>query len=326
MSGLASKESVRDACRGVASRLEHEVEVFDAVWETFWRTIGHSNLEDLVEAREWKIVETSITQLGALGAQETQVLDTLYVIASMVQAAASLVKSGNEIATVDVATELAAAASRTGAPPHIHKMLERHGIGLLAEHLQAVDWKEESDAEQHTSGFRLWLEWCEKCPASGQLADLKSGFFPIDSARETFEADEARYSLFVDERATQIVVRPLTTRDVPSKKRRRTSFDRLDARHRVLLGLILQSFQRGGVIKYQRIAEHAFQQKRVNERIANRIRRTKSELNTYLYQILDGMLVADKGSRQYRVERQIPYCWIRCSDTESRLLPDQASP
>jgi len=317
-------ERMRDACRIVAANLEHEIDVFDVVWETFWQRIGHANLED-VEVREWKMLETSLAHLGALGGEETQALDTLYVIASMVQAAASLLKTDSEITTVDVATELSAAASRTGAPPHIHKMLERHGVGLLAEHLKAVDWEEQPNREQDVRG-QLWVEWCEKCPGIGQLPDLKSGFFPVESARETFVENEANYSLLVDERATHIVVRPLTTRNVPAKKRRRRRFDDLDARHKVLLGLILQSFQRDGIIKHQRIAEHALKRTSLTTGGKGSIRTMKSQLNSYLYRILDGTLVTEKASEQYRVERQIPYCWIRCSDTESRLLPDQASP
>lgn len=70
---------LREICQAlVRDHLEHERTLFDDTWRAFWQTVGHTSLEDLSDSLEWEpTADRPVVQLGAIGDQQSQVLDTL---------------------------------------------------------------------------------------------------------------------------------------------------------------------------------------------------------------------------------------------------------
>lgn len=124
---------VQSLCRDLSSELAGEDGVFDIIWETYWKTIGASDLSDHPLGRVWHRGESGIDSLGALGDSHGQQLGTLYLVSAICDASAALVQDGvpEAVTAQKVGQALTAAMDRHNTPEHVRTIVGRHTPELL---------------------------------------------------------------------------------------------------------------------------------------------------------------------------------------------------
>ncbi len=312
---------VREVCQAlVRDHLEHERTFFDETWRAFWQMVGHTSLEDLSDSLAWEpTADRPVVQLGAIGDQQSQVLDTLYVIGGLVEATVQLLRDTpyDELQFEDVVRAVSAGTSRTNAPQHVCRILERFGTGLLANQLAiAVPESEESVV---ASPALHSVDWCDSLFTEHEDPEIGHGVFDLDEVKERFEANEERYVLYVDETKPFVAVRTLTQKRRPVKKPRRIYWPTVQPRHRLFLGMVLSAFGTRQRIRYQTVAREI-----LGDRFATAVDRAgishvKSDLDHLLQGVLKDTVKAESGLGYYEIRGQIPYCWIRPSGGASIL-------
>jgi hypothetical protein len=167
---------------------------------------------------------------------------------------------------------------------------------------------------------QLHVDWCDSLVSVFKNPVISSESFSPSEVCRRFREKGNLFTLFVDETAASILVHR-------SGKRGRTRtltvpWSHFQTRHHFLLGLILRSFKTRQPLCYPTVARNAFRNDlAITDSLRTAIRRAKSELDSLLGGILKDVVVAQRGGDRYVIEGQIPYCWIRCSTSISRLLP-----
>lgn len=238
-------------------------------------------------------------------------LDTLYVIGGLVEATVQLLRDRpyDELQFDDVVRAVSAGTSRTNAPQHICRILERFGTGLLAEQLAiAVPESEENVVASPTLRS---VDWCDSLVTEHEDPEIGHGVFDPVEVKERFEANQERFVLYIDETKPFVAVRTMTKKRRPVKHHLRVYWSTLEPRHRLLFGLILGAFRARTPIRYQIIAREVLGEEFVEEIDASTISRVKSELDSLLKRVLKDVVKAEKNLSYYEIRGQIPYCWIR---------------
>lgn len=291
--------------RIVREHFADETPLFEHVWNALLSRLGGERIEDIENPPSWT-GSGPVQPLGAIGDAGGQALDSMFVIGSLIGAAITLLRDGQNslINTAQVRTALQKEAARMEAPARVRKVLESYGTGLLAEHFAALDWLggPENRAQRKPSGY--CVEWCDRAVAPEPLT-LSHEVLDRDEVRERFQRQSDQYTLYVDETTAALHVSGGVNR-----------WGALCARHRRFLYLVLIAFQRSGIIEHGQIAKTALQNNFIRD-VA--IRRVKSETNTFLGEALNGFVTANRGMGHYEVTL-VPYCWIRFNGAESRLL------
>lgn len=91
------------------------------------------------------------------------------------------------------------------------------------------------------------------------------------------------------------------------------------------LSILLEGFRGSTLaIYYSDIAKRLWGEESdfIDVTVRNRISEVKGALDDYLEGMVTEILKAVKGMDYYRIEKQIPYYWIRCEDGSSRLGHD----
>ena len=312
-------ERVQSVCRTlVGDHLPYEADLLDPVWDAFWQSVDCSAIEELPESLEWRLDSEPIRNLGATGDGSGREIDTLYVVGVIVQAVAKLLGRTGELTTSDIEQVLSAEATRAEAPAHLRGIFERHAVGLLAEHLTAVDWQSKQ-AEAPADGGRVWAEWCDQPAQSLDEAKIECDQFDAAAVKKKFEDRMHMFVLYIDEAKSGILLpNSMKKRQKPDLVR----WSKFDARHLSLLGLILESARdRQPVLRYDVIARRVLSANSpLVESLKTAIRRTKSQLDELLDGVFKDVVVASRGMDQYQIERLMPYCWLRGGDGSSRLI------
>ena len=137
---------LRSSCHSVVQKhLPREEPFFDYVWEAFWKAHGCSRVEDLGTQEFRHRGDQPIIELGALGEEETQVLDMLHLPEAWAGASIDLFRrsSQSEILTADIVDVINKRASQADTPGHVRRLRNEYVTGLLAEQFSALDWGDE---------------------------------------------------------------------------------------------------------------------------------------------------------------------------------------
>lgn len=321
-----TKENIRIVCKTIIEdSITHEIDFFDDVWGAFWRSVGCDALEDLNSIGIGPIRDMPVFNLGAIGQQEGQVLDTLYAIGTCCFAAASLVDSQEEaqLKTADIREALKIQGKKMKAPQHVRTIVEKYAVGLLANLHGASDWKDDARPEEVVDEGYVWVEWCDETIDESQpanlLESLHHNYIPIEQAKEDF-APQKQFRLIVDETTPLLSI---WCYSFNKRLRQPIPIDcsELEPRHKKLLGLILCTFKRSSdrLLPYKTICELVLDEGYYPEK-DRAISRAKSDLDSILRHVLKKVVVAG-GMKNYKISRQISYCWIRKVEARSVLFP-----
>ncbi len=280
---------------------------FDQIWETFWKRLNCTSIEELSSVPNWNVRSTTGRALGAIGDASGQALDTLYLLSAVVGAAIVLVRD-HQTDALDLGTVhevIRREADRVEAPRRVRDILEKSGSRMLAEQFGVSTTQPEVD-HQSDDVVRYKVEWCELDEAD-QLIHSQE-IVALDDAHDRFQSARQRFTLFVDESRRLIQVRGGAN-----------CWKFLQARHRKYLHLILQSLRRGGTLRYSQVAQAMGDGDFVDD---TNIRRLKSETNEKLNGVLDKIMHVQKGLQYYDIEPMF-YCWIRYDGQNSLLISDR---
>lgn len=319
-------EDVKAICETlVAVHIPREMDVFDAVWTAFWHALGVNTIEKLPVPIIWRTEDNAITDLGAIGDQESQTLDSLYVIGALSTAAADCIHINldDKLTTRDVLDAIRNRAQEVGAPKHVRELLEKHAVDLLADQLSATDWEEPAGQRESFHENDTWVEWFNPSDIPSGPSEIPTTvqrkYCPICELTNRFPPE--KFTLWVNELIPSIWVHP------PRRIRRRPKeviWSDLGPRHEILLGLVLRAFERksnqkGSVLTYETVAKLALgYDGEFDNRVVTDV---KGELDRCLSKVLGEAIKNDRKKRLYSIDAVIPYCWIRDEPSESRLFP-----
>ncbi len=309
-------ENLQVACRKfVQEQLPHEAPLFDHVWTAFWGAIGCRGIEELEEASH---VSGEISPISVLGAVNTgrQELDTLFVLGSFVNTMVNILKTcpKGEVTIDIIKNTLEQEFLHIKTPDHLWPVISEHGVGLLAGLL---------DVERPTGQIvdvipvgQLWVEHCDRLGRPHENPSVLTAWYEEEDVDSSFRGNRKKYELFVDEFASAIYL---------SKRDKSVPWEKLQARHKRLLGIILEALPKRHPITIEAI----FDRKVLKDHAVtfssaaggSRIRSDLSELNSVLYGLFKNVIKAERGMNQYAFAGNITYCWIRKSNQFSRLLP-----
>lgn len=314
-------DSLRGTCRFlVHGHIPDEERLFEQVWLAFWRSLHCHAIEELERCPLMIRRAGFVVELGAVGPPGTEILDSLYLIGTIVQATLSIAKAqtGRAPLVTDVATALREAAASLGAPERVRSILEQHGLPLLAAELARADWAMIEGQPAAALPYMLCVQWCD---TTDEVFDYRRVQFaevaPADAARRFVQRRE-RFLLFVDERDKLIFVHA-------SHERAPIGFAELDARHLFLLGLILRAFGHGQGLTYVGGSNDMDGDLAAIADDWRNVRRTKQALDDTLGGILKDVVVVKKHAEQLHIEKQLSHCWIRVKGTQSTLLPRRSN-
>ncbi|MCH8851741.1 MAG: hypothetical protein IID41_03715 [Planctomycetes bacterium] len=315
-------EQIRIICEGlVRKHLPHEADLFDVVWDAVWQSYGCASIEAMRSDLAWRRYDQPIAALGAIGDQQSQVLDTLYVIGGLVEATVQLLRDTpyDELQFEDVVRAVSAGASRTNAPQHVCRILERFGTVLLANQLAIAVPEEASTTNASAAQASFSVDWYDSLATDHEDPEIAHGVFDLDEVKERFDANRERYVLYVDETRPFVDVRTLTRKRRPAKKPHRIYWPTLEARHRLFLGMVLNAFRTRQRIRYQTVAREVLGDRFATAVDRDGISRVKSDLDRLLQGVLKNIVKAQKNLEYFEIRGQIPYCWIRPSGGVSIL-------
>lgn len=317
-------EGIRHGSLALVERfLPYERSIFDVVWKTYWdTTLPEGQLAD--EQLSTDKHNPVVRRLGAFGDASVQATDTLYLIATLARASLELLalREEGEMEIDDVARIIRAEALRIGAPERIRALVGREGVQLIAGQLGVAPEAPIAGRDiQSTATESLYLEWREAPESESELPDNGIKVFTPAEVEAKFEVRKQEFQLWIDERRVPvgILIHVQVGRSIRPKV---IPWSNLQARHRLLLGMVLDALRNGDAISYIRIARRILgHEGKITEPIRVAIRRAKSELNKEMEGFLNPVLVANRRQDQYEVRDCISYCWIRHGKSESRLLP-----
>lgn len=133
----------------------------------------------------------------------------------------------------------------------------------------------------------------------------------LDAVMEFMRQEYRPVTWLLDERGPEMVV-----------SGERIAWDRVDARHRILLGMILLAFEkREYVLPYVLVARRALQIKdAIIKDDLDKVTRLRRDLNRIMLRTLDDSVVPDSGMEQFCLKSVVSYCWVRLENGFSRLL------
>ncbi len=309
-------ENLQVACRKfVQEQLPHEALLFDHIWTAFWKAIDCRGIEELEEG---PFLSKEVSPICVLGAVNTgrQELDTLFVLGSFVNTLVNIQRTcpKGKVTMDIIADTLKQEFLHINTPDHLRSVLFEHGVGLLAG-LLGVE-KPTSQTMAAVPGVKRWVEHCDRLGRSHENPSVSADWFEEEEVDSRFRGKHDKYELFVDEFASAIYL-PKRNKSLP--------WEELQARHKKLLGIILEALPNRHPITLEAIyyrmlsKDHAVTFNSTLD--GGRIRITLSELNSLLDGLFKNVIRAERGMKQYGFVGNITYCWIRPSDHSSRLLP-----
>lgn len=163
---------VRELCRWlVENHAEQEVELFDVVWDAFWRARASERVEQLAtrgRAAAW----STVAVLGAIGPGQGQGLDSLHLIAVISETVAQLLgkQQGEEVTLTAVHTVMAGRMAHLATPAHVQRVLTRHGSPMVAALFGVETDSEDAVAGELEVASVEWQGTSGPCAAPAFLA------------------------------------------------------------------------------------------------------------------------------------------------------------
>ncbi len=154
-------EILKEFClRITQEHFADEAFVFPHVWDTFWTLYDCKRVEDLDSGLFQPFEERPITELGAIGHQETQILDVLYAIAGVCGASARLIErsEAGEITEEDVLKSISVIGKRMNIPGYVHHRISEFAAllaGILNGNVNTIE--EQPSLQEEESVHCEWL-------------------------------------------------------------------------------------------------------------------------------------------------------------------------
>jgi hypothetical protein len=307
-------ESLRVGCREfVQQHLPQEASFFDDVWDAFWQALHCKDIDELEAGLRFSD-DTPVCVLGAMDGRRD--LDTLAALGAMVSTVVALRNTADNetITRQNIIEELQRESVQLEMPHHLRPILLEYGSGLLGG-LLGVEMSSESPPEV-IDPIHFWVECCIPQGKSHEEPCGACGSFTEGEVKTQFLGKRRKFDLFVDEQSLGV--------DLP-KMKTFVPWEDLQARHKKMLSIILESLRTRKIIRNKMVCEIILLEGADNRysslRDNRRVRTVLSELNGFLHHVFKGIVVAEKGMDQYAIHGALSYCWIRSSRHSTRLRP-----
>ena len=315
-------ERTKNVCRKfVETHLPAEIPYFETAWSA---AIGSIGLTDLAKASaaNLEVIRERLTP-PSMNRMFPSTLNTRLDYALLVMMACVIelrsMKLGPRISGKDITRTVQSVVSHSKVPPDIASLLNRSVPQLIAN---IYEVNHSQDAQQ-TRSIPVKGKWFTEWRLPTQCTAVQ-GYKTRAEIERKLRKLASELDLVVDEEKGEIAVRGWTRSGRRPQRHRTVKLGALQKRHRVLLGLILESLPDRGLIGYAKILRRTHgQDMAVTSNARDNIRRTKSELNRRLNRVLGKVVKAARGHDRYEISKApFSYCWIRHEEGASALFRD----
>ena len=311
-------EAWKEICRALVEKyLPHEADFFDVTWDA----VQELGIDKIALGGS----DEAITELGGIGTQEGQQLDSAGLVALFSVVAYHLQESEEE-KTIELIGKTIEKAAGTLKVPRFVENIFLNQPGIFADAYGAVDWEKDKIVKPAHAGD-YWVVSCERYNSYFDKDDIDKEWYSKKKTRTEFIDRCSEYVLFVNEERKEIFVRkPLRLRkegEVPqdswySDIPERVTWN-LPPRESTLLYLVLEAFASGTEeLTWERMCSVVMGLSVTKQR-KDGISKVRGELNKKLLGFFDEVIGKSRGVG-YRIECQLWFCWIRRNSRKSALL------